>query len=62
LLDAGTLEIVNRVGFGLGQQAQRGVERTGLQVREGSGQGSVGAPSWFGGQGHRPLEEGRGGR
>jgi hypothetical protein len=62
LLRAGTLEIVNRVGFGLGQQAQCGVERAGVQVREGGCQGPVSAPSRSGGQGHRPFEEGRCGR
>jgi hypothetical protein len=32
LLHPGPLEIIGRVGFGLGQQAERGVERAGVQV------------------------------
>jgi len=62
LLDAGPLQIVDRVGFGLGQQAERGLERACVQVREGGCQRSFGAPGRLDGQGERPLEEGRRGR
>ena len=41
LLDAGALEIVDGGGLGLGQQAERGVERAGVQVGVGGGQGAV---------------------
>ena len=62
LLYAGTLQIINRIGTGLGQQAERSIKRARVQVREGGGQRSVGAPTRVGGQGERPLEEGRRGR
>ena len=44
LFRAGTLQIVHRVGLGLGQQAERSVERACVQVREGGRQRPVSAP------------------
>lgn len=62
LLHASTLQIVNRVSFGLGQQAERGVESACVEVRQGGCQRSADAPRRLGGQGERPLKEGRRGR
>ena len=57
LLDPGPLEVVDRIGLGLGQRAQAGVEGTRVQVRVRGRQGTVRPAARLLGQGHRALQE-----
>jgi hypothetical protein len=56
-IDAGLLELVERAGFGLGQDGQRRVESAGLQARLRRRQGAVGPPRRVPRQRDRALQE-----
>ena len=59
LFDPGALQVVDRIGLGLGQHPEPDVEGPGVQVRVRRGQGAVGAAGRLLGQRHRALQERR---